>query len=156
MRALLPACISAAMVVAVAPVAAAQTSGPVMVSDAWSRPAVQGTTAAGFMTLMNHGKAPAALVKVESPLSKKVQIHRSAMTNGVMSMTEQATVDIPPAGMVTFAPGGYHLMFFNITKGLKAGDHLPATLTFTGGRRIKVEFVVGPGPATMDHGKMGH
>ena len=157
------AALLSALAVATTPIAAAaQTSGPVMVSDAWSRPAVQGTTAAGFLTIMNHGKAPIALLKVESPLSKKVEIHRSAMTNGVMSMAPQSKVDIPPAGMVTFAPGGYHLMFYSVSRTLKTGDRLPATLTFTGGRRLKVDFTVGSGApgqmdrGTMDHAHMGH
>lgn len=147
----------AALAVAMSPVAAAaQTAGPIVVSDAWSRPAVEGTTAAGFMTVMNHGKAPLALLKAESPLSSKVQIHRSAMAGGIMTMAEQARVDIPPAGSVTFAPGGYHLMFYKVSRTLKPGDRLPATLTFTGGRKLKVDFVVGAGaPGAMDHGKMG-
>lgn len=151
------ALLSALAIVAAPIAAAAQTSGPIMVSDAWSRPAVQGTTAAGFLTVMNHGKAPAALLKVDSPLSKKVEIHRSAMTNGVMSMSPQQKVDVPPGGMVTFAPGGYHLMFYSVSRTLKGGDRLPATLTFTGGRRIKVDFIVGAGaPGEMDHGTMDH
>lgn len=142
---------------ALAPIgASAQMSGPIMVSDAWSRPAVQGTTGAGFMTLMNHGKTPQALVKVESPLARKVEIHRSAMTGGVMTMTAQSKVDIPPAGMVTFAPGGYHLMFMGLAKALKAGDKLPATLTFTGGRKVKVDFAVGAGAPGGAAGAMDH
>lgn len=150
----------AAVAVAMAPMAAAaQTAGPIMISDAWSRPAVQGTTAAGFMMVMNHGKTPAALVKIESPLSTKVQMHRSAMTNGVMSMSAQDKIEIAPGGMVSFAPGGYHLMFLGISKTLKAGDRLPATLVFSGGRRIRVDFAVragAPAAEPMDHAHMGH
>lgn len=144
-----------AAALALTPAAAlAQASGPITVSDAWSRPAVAGTNAAGFMMLMNEGKTPSALVKVESPLARKVEIHRSSMAGGVMSMSAEAKVDLPAGGMVTFAPGAYHLMFLGVTKTLKAGDRLPATLTFQGGRRIRTDFAVtagGPPAGEMEH-----
>jgi periplasmic copper chaperone A len=140
-----PALLAALALLAAAATAAAQTAGPLMISEAWSRPAVQGANAVGYMTVMNHGPAAAALVKVESPLAAKVEIHRSHLAAGVMSMSAEPRVDVPPAGMVSFAPGGRHLMFFGISRTLKAGDRLPATLTFDGGRQIKVAFAVGAG-----------
>ena len=86
---------------------------------AWSRPAAQGTTGVGFLTLLNSGAKPDALVP---------------------------SVPLPPGGRVIFAPGGYHLMFLGLTKGQKVGDTLPATLVFASGKRLKAEFVVGLAP----------
>ena len=76
------------------------------VSSAWSRPAAAGTTGAGFMMLTNPGKAPDALVAVESPAARSVEIHRSVMSGGVSSMRKQARVPLAPGGSVLFAPGG--------------------------------------------------
>ncbi len=121
------------------------------VQAAWSRPAAQGTTGAGFMTLANPGARADALVAVESPLAREVQIHQSSMKDGIASMQRTARVPIPAGGRVTFAPGGYHLMLMGLTKPLKAGDTVPVTLTFASGAKVKASFVVGLGPPVAGH-----
>ena len=116
------------------------------VKAAWSRPAAQGTTGAGFMTLVNPGPKGDALVSVASPLAREVQVHQSMVHDGVAMMMAAPQVPVPAGGSVTFAPGGYHLMFLNLTKALKVGDTLPATLTFASGAKVKASFVVGLAP----------
>jgi copper(I)-binding protein len=120
------------------------------VSAAWSRPAAQGTTGAGFMTLSNPDAKPDTLVSVESPLAREVQIHQSSMANGIASMQRLTRVTVPAGGRVTFAPGGYHLMLMGLTKALKAGDAVPATLTFASGAKVKTSFVVGFAPPAAE------
>ena len=134
----------------VAAVIATATGAPALaapqVSTAWSRPAAQGTTGVGYMTISNPGKAADALVAVESPLARSAMIHQSSVSGGVASMKMVTRVPLPAGGKVTFAPGGYHLMFIGLTKPLKAGDTLPATLTFSSGAKVKAAFVVGLAP----------
>ena len=113
---------------------------------AWSRPAAQGTTGVGFLTLLNSGAKPDALLSVETPGARQVQIHQSSVTGGMASMQMVPSVPVPPGGRIIFAPGGYHLMFLGLTKGQKVGDTLPATLVFASGRRVKARFVVGLTP----------
>lgn len=125
--------------------AAGARSGPVEVVQPWSRPAVAGFNGAGFMTLVNHGRRPEALTAVESPAAARVEMHRSQMTGGVMSMGPVSRVEVPAGGSVRFAPGGYHLMFMGLKRALNPGDHVPATLVFQGGRRIQVAFEVTSG-----------
>jgi len=137
-----------AAVAAVSLAATAQAAPKVspQVIGAWSRPAAQGTTGAGFMTLSNPGAKADALVSVASPLAKGVTIHQS-MLHGSMSMMQPVTtVPVPAGGSVTFAPGGYHLMFLELTKPLNVGDAVPATLTFASGATVKATFVVGLAP----------
>lgn len=129
--------------------AAAAEAAP-RVSGAWSRPAVQGSTGVGYFTLDNPGPAD-ALVAVESPLSKMVMIHRSTVVNGVASMAMVARTPIPKGARVTFAPGGYHLMFTGLTKPLTQGQHLPATLVFASGARVNASFAVGLAPPAPVH-----
>lgn len=129
------------------------------VAQPWSRPAVAGTNGIGYMILSNQGRSAAALVSVDSPLATKVEIHKSSMAGGVMSMRLQHSVEIPAGRKATFGPGGYHLMLIGLTKSLKAGDEIPATLNFAGGRHLKVAFTVGTGPAAAtlpDMGPMDH
>ena len=127
--------------------AMAAMPGSLVVSQPWSRPATAGATGAGFMTLKNAGPSADALTGVSSSLARKGEIHRSSLEGGVMSMRRQTRVEIPPGGQVAFAPGGYHLMFYDLARPLKPGDRLPATLTFQSGRKLAVAFAVGAGAA---------
>jgi copper(I)-binding protein len=145
--------IAAFSLAAAAAGAAVRTDG-IEVSGAWSRPAVAGFNGVGYMTLSNHGRRAQALVKVESPAARSVEIHRSAETHGVMSMAPAPRVEIPPGKAVRFAPGAYHLMFLGLKRTLKPGDRLPAVLVFSDGRRIGLDFAVGSGarPGHSDAG----
>jgi hypothetical protein len=121
------------------------------VEAAWTRPAAQGQTGAGFMTLRNPDAKADALVAVESPLARAVQIHQSSLTGGMASMKQLPRVELPAGGAVTFAPGGYHLMLLGLAKPVKAGDAVPATLTFASGAKVKVSFVAAMGPPAAAH-----
>lgn len=110
---------------------------------AWSRPAAQGTTGVGFLTLENPGARPDALLSVETSGARQVQIHQSSVSGGMASMQMVSRVPLPAGSRVTFAPGGYHLMFLGLTKRLQIGDSLSATLVFASGERIKARFWVG-------------
>jgi len=121
------------------------------VEGAWTRPATQGQTGAGFMTLKNPDAKPDALVSVTSPLAKAVQVHQSSMSGGMASMKPIARLPIPAGGAVTFAPGGYHLMLLGLTKAVKVGDSVPATLVFASGAKVNVAFVAAVGPPAAEH-----
>lgn len=142
-----------ALALAAAP---AQAAGPT-ISQAWSRPAAAGTNGVGFLTVTNTGAAD-TLVGAESPAARKIEIHRSSMKGGVMSMQRETAIPLPAGAAVTFAPGGRHLMLIGLTRALKAGDKAPVTLIFSRAGRVKAELTVGitgPAPA-MDHSAMHH
>lgn len=140
------------LTIAAALAAASVAHAAPIVKAAWTRPAAQGQTGAGFMTLTNPDAKPDALVTVESPLARTVQIHQSNMSGGMASMKQLSRVELPAGGAVTFAPGGYHLMLIGLAKPVKAGDAVPATLTFASGAKIKVSFVAAMGPpAAHEH-----
>jgi copper(I)-binding protein len=145
---------SLALTLAVA--GSAQAAAPLSVSGAWSRPAVAGTNGVGYLVVANTGKAPDTLVRVESPLAAKVEMHSSSMAGGVMSMKKEDRVPVPAGGKATFGPGGYHLMLIGLTRTVKAGDQIPATLTFASGAKLKASFAVGMGPANPAMGPMRH
>jgi len=140
----------AAAVALLAPLSA-KAAARIEVLQPWSRPAVAGTNGIGYMVLANHGRSADTLVKVESPIAARVEMHASAMTGGVMSMKPEARVEVPAGGRVTFGPGAYHLMLIGLKKTLRPGDRAPATLTFASGARLKAAFVVtaGMAPPTM-------
>ena len=140
-----------AAVAALATPFAASAAGTVEVLQPWSRPAVAGTNGVGYMILANPGRAADVLEKVETPLAARVEMHSTSMAGGVMSMKKEDKVAVPAGGRTTFGPGAYHLMLIGLTKTLKAGDQVPATLSFASGAKVKVAFAVssGMGPAAM-------
>ncbi len=131
--------------------AAAKGTGAVKVMSPWSRPAVAGSNGVGYMVLANPGRAADALTRVESPIASRVDMHSSTMAGGVMSMQQEDRVAVPAGGQTTFGPGAYHLMFMGLTRTLKPGDAIPATLTFSSGAKVKARFAVsaGMGPPAM-------
>ena len=139
----------ASLIIAALAVASPALAAP-QVQAAWSRPAAQGTTGAGFMVLANPDAKADALVSVQSPFAREVQIHQSSMKNGIASMQKLGQVTVPAGGRVAFAPGGYHLMLMGLTKALNPGDAVPATLTFASGAKVKASFVVGSGPPAAE------
>jgi copper(I)-binding protein len=130
---------------------AAHAAGAIEVLKPWSRPAVAGTNAVGYMVLANHGRTADVLQKAETPIAARVEMHASSMAGGAMSMAKVDKVSVPAGGETTFGPGGYHLMLIGLTKTLKAGDQEPVTLSFASGAKITARFVVsaGMGPPAM-------
>ena len=66
-------------------------------------------------------------------------------------MQSVASTPLSAGGRVTFAPGGYHLMFLGLKRPLKVGDSLAATLVFASGARVKTAFAVGLKAPGNDH-----
>ncbi len=73
----------------------------------------------------------------------KVQVHEMAMKDGVMTMRPlEKGVTIEPGKTVKLAPGGYHLMLFDLKSPLKQGDKLPVTLEFEKAGKVKISLEV--------------
>jgi copper(I)-binding protein len=116
----------------------------VMVHEAWAR-ATPGasTTGAAYVMLMG-GSKPDQLVGVSTPVAAMAQVHETTDDHGVMKMRSVDTVPIPPNGMVTFAPGGYHIMLTGLKQPLVAGQSFPLTLTFAHAAPVTVDVKVRP------------
>jgi len=137
-----PILLAAALSIAAS--AALAAPADIRIAGAWSRPSAAGMNGAGYLTVTNVRRKPQVLTGAESPLARKVEIHQTAMSGGVMRMTRQdAGVRIPPGGSALFSPGGDHLMLFGLKKTLKSGDRLPVTLAFADGARLPVDLRVG-------------
>jgi len=116
------------------------------VGDAWMRlGAVKGRPAAAYFTV-HGGPRPATLIAVTSDVAVRAEMHRSMSAGGMASMAPLARVEIPAGADVTFAPGGRHVMLFNVNPGIKPGSTMTLTFTFANGDRIPlVTDVVGAG-----------
>jgi copper(I)-binding protein len=108
---------------------AAYAANDVTVSDAWVRAMAPGQkVGAAYMTLQS--PADSALTKVESPAASTVEIHSMTMKDGVMKMRMLETLPLPAGKPVKLAPGGFHLMMFDLKKPVAAGENVEFTLHF--------------------------
>jgi copper(I)-binding protein len=130
--------------------------GALTIGNPWTRPAMASMNGVGFMTITNAGGKPVKLLSAESPMAGKVEIHRSAMADGVMTMRRQDEgVTIPAGGSVAFAPGGYHFMLLGLKQPLAQGQKAPVTLVFDNGRRVAIELTVRNAASKASQGSMG-
>jgi len=126
--------------------ASASAAGPISVSQSYSHPtAAPGVPGVGFLTLTNAGKKPDRLLSVSSPAAGTVEIHQSGVVNGVMQM--RAITDglaLPAGKTVALAPGGLHLMLFDLRAPLVEGQEVPVTLNFANAGAVTTALTVKP------------
>ena len=138
-------------------------AGSLKISAPWARATPKGASVGGgYMTITNTGSAPDRLVGGSSAIAKEVQVHEMTMDNGVMKMRPvTGGLEIKPGQTVTLKPGGYHIMFMNLNKQLKQGDHFKVTLDFAKAGKVDVDFTTegiaatnagGGSMGNMDHG----
>jgi copper(I)-binding protein len=82
-------------------------------------------------------------VSASSPIAGKVEIHQTAVKDGVVSMGEvQGGLTVAPGKSAEFKPLGLHLMLFDLKQPLKQGEKFRATLVFEKAGAVDVEFKV--------------
>ena len=117
-------------------------------------------TAGGYLTITNTGTEDDTLISGTSSFANVTQVHEMKMENNIMKMQHLETgLAIPAGATVELSPGGFHLMFMQLTQPLKDGDSLAAALTFSKAGELPVDFQVvdrrkqEAGHATMTHHK---
>jgi copper(I)-binding protein len=108
-------------------------------------------TAAGYLTVTNHGASPDRLLGGSSPEVGDVQVHQMSMTGNIMRMRPIVGGLVIQAGQsVVLAPGGdRHLMLISPKHSFKPGDRVPATLRFEKAGSVKLTFIVREAAAAM-------
>ncbi len=108
------------------------------ISDAWVRlAAVEGRPAAGYFTV-HGGPADTTLVSVTTDVATRTEMHESRTTQGGgMAMDAIRQVPVPALQEVRFAPGGKHIMLFNLNPSVKRGGSVILTFTFADSTRIQ-------------------
>src|SRR5665213_700939 len=128
-----------------APAGAAEVkAGDLVITQAWSRATPNGAKiGSGYFTVENKGNAADRLIGVSADVDGKVEVHEMATKDGVMTMRPlDKGLTIDPGKTVKLAPGGYHLMMFDLKSPLKQGDALPITLKFEKAGEVKVSLAV--------------
>jgi periplasmic copper chaperone A len=119
-------------------------AGDLVIKQAWSRATPGGAKiGGGYLTIENKGSAPDRLIGGSADIAGKVEVHEMAINNGVMTMRPlDKGLTIEPGKSVKLAPGGYHLMMFDLKGPLKQGDKLPVTLEFEKAGKVTISLDV--------------
>lgn len=127
----------------VSALALAATPG-VRVVQAWARATPPAAPVAGaYLTVVNDGDRADRLLRVESAVAERVEIHSMRTVGGMMRMREVTEGLVVPAhGRLEIAPGGDHLMLIGPKQPLREGGQFNAVLVFQHAGRIPVRFTV--------------
>lgn len=143
--------LTTALAVTLLLVRTAAAAGPALKAvDPWVREAPPGMTVlAAFMVLSNDSDQALQVVRVSSPDFGHVEMHRTVVSEGMARMLKQEQLEVPARGRLTLAPGGYHLMLFDPTAPLRAGDTVHLILHLRHGAELDVTAPVRKGAKGM-------
>ncbi|MBU6491842.1 MAG: copper chaperone PCu(A)C [Burkholderiales bacterium] len=137
-------CVLAVVGLTIAFGACAAGSASLEVRQGWVRWLPGGLPAAGYLTIVNHGDKPVALVKASSPDYGDVMLHRTLSSGGTTRMEAIDRMTVPAHGQAALSPGNYHLMLMQATRPVAPGDQVPVTLQFSDGALLHTQLKVRP------------
>lgn len=114
------------------------------VSDARIFAPIEGSNATGgYGIFKNNSAQPLKLtLKKVSPF-KAVELHETVEKDGMMAMVKVESFEIPANGSLELKPGGRHMMLFEPSHLVKAGESLTGTFNI-GSADLEVAFKVIP------------
>jgi len=127
---------------------AAVRAGDLTVTDVWMRPTPDAPeTAAIYMTIDNAGADPDRLVAANAAPCPTTGFHETVEQDGVARMRPIAGgIAVAPGSTVILGPSGIHVMCFDVTGELAAGDSVPVELTFQFAGPMTVEAAIRSDP----------
>ena len=126
------------------PALAAEQPEPIQISGAYLvQPPPETTVMAGYLTLVAD---PADRLRGgASVIAKRVEVHTHENVDGVMRMRKLEALDLPAAKSVELAPGGLHLMLFDLDHRPAVGEKISVALDFEQAGMLSVDFEVRDG-----------
>ena len=79
---------------------------------------------AGFTNIINKSADAVTITSISSPQFNIVEIHETAIINGVARMVKIETLTIPEHQSVALKPGGKHLMLIDPKKFITEGEEI--------------------------------
>lgn len=118
----------------------ADTIAGIEVTDArLMLPPVAGNPAAIYFELTNNGDRNIAFRSAEVEQAGRAEVHDMMEWSGEMVMGEAPPIMVETGAKVSFAPGGKHVMAFDLAEGFGEGDTTKVTLIAAGGKRHSFE-----------------
>ncbi len=118
---------------------------PIEVTEAYiPQPPNGAAVAGGYLTIVNSAGEADSLIGAASPRAGRVELHEMRMDGAMMMMRRVDAIAVPARGETRLAPGGYHLMIFDMQTSFVVGDRVPVTFTFARAGAVQVEMEVRP------------
>ena len=109
-------------------------------------PLVSGCPGAAYFTVSQANGAPRKVVGVAVEMAGRAEMHETK--GGTMAPVTE--VEIGPGKTVKFAPGGYHVMLFDLDPKLRFAKDAELTVTFDGGDKASARAPVTTMQEQMD------
>lgn len=141
-----------------APAEADAPEGITLTDASIKLPAVAGRPGVAYFSLASALPEPVEIVSVAVTGVGRTEMHETKMQDGVSSMAAVERVVLAPDGTVSFAPGGYHVMLFDLDPALAAGQMADLTISFANGDKASIPTIVvaaGGEPAHAEGHDMG-
>ncbi len=135
-------------------ISTANAADSLQIENAWSPEAPPvAKVMAGYMKINNLSNKDIKILSAKSDLFKRVEIHLTEMSDGMMRMIKQENLKIKAKGHIELKPGGLHMMLMGKLKPVKAGSVIAVTLTLDNGKtiNIKLKVKVDDEPQMMHH-----
>jgi periplasmic copper chaperone A len=139
----------AGLLFACASTLASAASPTIAVEGGWVRWLPSALPAAGYMTIVNNGDKPVALVGMTSPDYGMAMLHQTTNDGSTSKMIMIDKLTIPAHGKVQFSPGNYHVMLEQPKRALAPGDNIQLQLKFSDGETIVAPLPVRPPGTTQ-------
>lgn len=108
----------------------ADSDPSIQIEGAWARPAQVGANSAVYFVLSNRDEDD-RLLGAQSSVADMVQVHATVIDDqGQASMQHQEVLDVPAGTILTFRPGGLHVMLMGLNMDLVEGESIQVTLVF--------------------------
>lgn len=137
------------------------TVGEMTIDHPWARATAANQANGAAYFVVDNGGEPDRILSAATPVADRVELHTHIDDNGVMRMRQVEAIDLP-AGETALAPGGLHVMLFELEAPLVEGESFPLTLTLEQAGEVEVEVKVEPvtygigGDGHGHHGHQGH
>ncbi len=134
-------------------IALGQETAGINVHGAWAREnPLTGRNGAAYMVLENTGSAD-FLIGAQSSLAERVEVHTHIMDGDIMRMRKLDELTLAKGEVTTLAPGGHHLMMFDLKSPLVPEHSFPLMLLFKSGKTIEVDVEILSHKQAMDKAK---
>jgi len=110
----------------------------IKINDPWVRPSSEGMATALYFTIENSGEEADTLYKVDSEISKMVQIHETYKSGDMMGMREVEMIVIEPNSSFELKPGSHHIMVMKLIRDIPIGDKVEFLLHFMQAGEINI------------------
>ena len=105
-------------------------------------PAVSGRPGVAYFSVSQSSGPPRMIAAVSVELAGRTEMHETMKMDGAMTMKPVERVPLESGKSVEFAPGGKHIMLFDLDPKLRFEDSVELTVTFDGGDKATAKAKV--------------